>query len=217
MARNGQHPLTVASAGFALFLACQLALHARNLHDWPRHISSFVYESWGSLWTLGLVAVTVALAALAYAASTLLPRTPEARWAVASLVVAAASTFLMAAFPTDVTDYPSTPSGYVHDFAAVAAVTFQCATMFFTVLAGRADPLWRLAAGESPAWPWVASALGVAWSLGDLTPFWRLAALVQRLLCAVMAVWLLALAWRVRVEVLAPALPLPVQGPQRAR
>lgn len=217
MARKGLHPLTAASAGFAVFLACQLALHARNLHAWPRHISSFVYGSWGALWTVGLLAVGGALAALAYAVAVLLPRTPESRWVVASLGVAASCVLVMTVFPTDVTDYPSTPSGYVHDFAAVTAVTFQCAAMFFAVVASRADPLWRLAAGESHAWPWVASALGVAWSLGDLTPWWPLAAFVQRVLGAVMVAWLLALAWRVRVEVAAPLSPVPVQGPQRAR
>jgi hypothetical protein len=217
MARKGQHPLTAASAGFALFLACQVALHARNLHDWPRHISSFVYESWGPLWTVGAVALGAGLACLAYAVHQLLPRTPEAQWAAASLTVAAVSVLLMAAFPTDVTDYPSTPSGYVHDFAAVTAVTFQCAAMFFTALAGRAEPLWRQANGDAPRWPWVASALGLVWGLGDLTPWWPAAALVQRVLAIVMVVWLLAFAWRIRVEVLTPAAPLPVQGPQRAR
>jgi hypothetical protein len=217
MARKGLHPLTAASAGFAVFLACQLALHARNLHGWPRHISSFVYASWGPLWTVGLLAAAVALASLAYAVALLLPRTPAAPWVVASLVVAACSVLIMAAFPTDVTDYPSTPAGYVHDFAAVVAVTFQCATMFFTLPARQEDPLWRLVAGDGTAWPWVAAALGVAWCLGDLTPWWSVAALVQRVLEAVMVVWLMALAWRVRVEAAAPASPVPLQGPQRAR
>lgn len=217
MARKGLHPLTAASAGFAVFLACLAALHVRNLDAWPRHISSFVYQSWGPLWTLGIVALGIALTALAYAAAQLLPKSQEAQWAVASFVVAATAVFLMALFPTDVTDYPSTPSGYVHNFAAITGVTFQCAAMFLTLLAGRAEPLWRQAAGGMRGWPWLASALGLAWGLGDLTPWWPFAALVQRLLAAVMVAWLLALAWRIRVEVLAPEMPVPRQVPQRAR
>jgi hypothetical protein len=218
MARNALHPLTVASAGFATFLACQAALHVRNLDAWPRHISSFVYESWGTLWTVGIVALGVALAALAYAAAELLPRPQEAQWAVSSLCVASCAVLLMAVFPTDVTDYPSTPSGYVHDFAAVTAVTFQCAAMFFTLLAARVEPLWRQAAGEATGWPWLASALGLAWGLGDLTPWWPFAAFVQRILATVMVAWLLALAWRLRVEVAAaPQAPIPLSAPQRVR
>src|SRR5438445_151040 len=83
---------------------------------------------------------------------------------------------------------------------------------FIVLVAGRQDPLWRQASGASGAWPWIASALGVAWCLGDLTPLWRVAALVQRVLGVVMVAWLLALAWRVRVEVLIPSAPtVPVQ------
>jgi hypothetical protein len=217
MARKAPQALTAASAGFAVFLACQVLLHARNLDAWPRHISSFVYEPWGGLWTLGLAALGLGMAGLAYALAGLLPRLPEARWVVASLLVSAVAVLVMAVFPTDVTDYPSTPVGYIHDFAAVVAVTSQCATMFFALLASRQDPLWLQATGENPAWPWVASALGVAWCLGDLTPWWRAAALVQRLVGVVMVGWLLALAWRVRVEAYAPEAPAPVAGPQRAR
>ncbi|HEX2065179.1 MAG TPA: DUF998 domain-containing protein, partial [Candidatus Thermoplasmatota archaeon] len=123
MARKGLHPLTAASAGFALFLACQVALHVRNLDAWPRHISSFAHLSWGGLWTLGIVALGLGVAALAHAAALLLPRSQEARWAVASFAVVAAAVLLLAVFPTDVTPLPSTLGGYVHDIAAVTAVT----------------------------------------------------------------------------------------------
>ena len=217
MAWKGLHLLDVASAGFAAFLATQVLLHVRNLHEWPRHISSFVYLGWGWLWTLGILAQALGMAALALGLQRLLPRVVEARWAVASLGTAAVAVLVMAAFPTDVTDYPSTPIGYIHDFAAVVAVTVQCAAMFYAVLAARADPLWRLAVGPASAWPWIAAALGVAWCLGDITPWWPAAALVQRLLGIAMVGWMLALSWRVRVEVLAPTVQVPVQGIQRAR
>lgn len=217
MARKGLHPLTAASAGFALFLACQLALHVRNLDAWPRHISSFVHQSWGGLWTVGAVGLGLGVAALASAAASLLPRSQEARWAVASFGVVAAAVLLLAAFPTDATPLPSTPAGYVHDIAAVTAVTFQCAAMFFTLLAARAEPLWRQAVGTATGWPWLASALGVAWGAGDLTPWWPVAAFVQRILAVVLVGWLLVLAWRLRVEAMAPQAAVPLPGPQRVR
>jgi hypothetical protein len=215
---KGVQWLIAGAAGLAVFLAAQLILHLANLHAWPRHMSSFVYLHWGWLWTVGLVALGTGLFAFSNGLAILLDACPEARWATRSLAISGGAALLMAWFPTDVTDYPSTPSGYIHDLAAVIALDFQCATMFFAVQAGRRDLSWRPARAASAVWPWVASALAIAWGLGDMSSWWRLAALLQRVLAGVMVGWLLVLAWRVRVEALAPAsLAAPVQGPQRAR
>ena len=193
---------TLALGGLGLFLAILGLLHLLNMDAMPRHVSGFAKLEEGWLWPVALLGLALGLGGLA-GGLRLLPQHPDGRLGRRLLLAAAALVVLMVVFPTDDNQLVAGPmarttAGWLHNLAAVAATTLQGAAMLVLVDAGRSDPAWGRVTGTSFALPAVAVVLGFAWGLGDLSPYWVAAAIVQRLLAVVMVGWLVLLAWRLR-------------------
>jgi hypothetical protein len=193
---------SLALAGLGLFLALLALLHLLNLEAMPRHVSGFVKLHEGWLWPVALFGLAAGLFGVA-GGLLALPRNRDGRLGGRLLLAASVLVVLMVVFPTDDDQLTAGPmartlSGWVHNLSAVAATTLQGAAMLVLVDTGRSNPAWGRITGTSFLVPALAVALGFAWGLGDLSPFWVAAAVVQRLLALVMVGWLALLAWRLR-------------------
>ncbi|MHB8633832.1 MAG: DUF998 domain-containing protein [Thermoplasmatota archaeon] len=153
------------------------------------------------MWDAGLASLACGLVLMGRGLRRLLPFHRDARWACRLLTAAGGAVALMVLFPTDEGALPSSATGWIHDVAAIAAVAAQGAAMLLMVDAGRGargSPAWAAVAGRSWGWPACAVTLAFLWGFGDLTKWWPLSSVVQRLLAATMAGWLIAVAVRAR-------------------
>jgi hypothetical protein len=185
-----------------LFLAAQAVLHFAFWGDNPRHISSYVY--WGpwaeALWNVGVFGLSGGLLALAVAVRLRLPASQNGNLAVVYLAGAAITVAALAVFPTDKTHLPSTPSGYLHDAAALTSVVCLCAAMLLLVECGRVDSRWQAIAGSSTTIPIVATVFSFGWAIMDVTPFEQTSEFLQRVLAAYLIGWFVLVAWRLRAQ-----------------
>ncbi len=77
--------------------------------------------------------------------------------------------------------------------------------MFILVDVGRRIPPWAAVAGRTFFWPGAALTFGNIWGLGDLTSWWPLSAIMQRVMAVLMVGWLIVLAVRATGFESAPA------------
>jgi len=202
--------LRAAVGGFTVFLLALAALHVLNWDRLPQHMSAFVFARDGWLWDVGVLALTLALAAVA----SVLPEVSKDRDVrlCANLLWAASATILiLEVFPTDPGLWPTTAAGYLHVLAAIASITLQATVMLVLVDAGRRDPRLAAIAGRTFAWPAVAMAIGFLWGFSDGFG-WPISTLVQRVLSVLMVGWLALLA--IRLDASLAASPDAVSTPE---
>jgi hypothetical protein len=194
--------LRAALAGFAAFFAAMAALHVLNQGHWPRHMSSFVFERAGWLWTAAILSITLALGSLASVLRELAPADRDLRIGTGLLRAAGATFLVLAVFPTDPEPWPFTFPGYLHVLAAIASITLQAAAMLVLVDAGRRNPHLGPVTGTSFAWPATAMAVGFLWGFSDGLD-WPVSPAVQRLMAVLMVGWLALVTLRLRAFVAA--------------
>lgn len=197
---RGDRAVHLALAGLLVFLAAQTALHFMFWGDNPRHISSYVYRGpiAATLWNVGVFGLSAGFAALAVAVRLRLPQSQNGRLAVVYLFGSAVTVAALAVFPTDVTHLPTTPSGYLHDAAALTTVVNLCAAMLLLVECGRVDSRWQAVAGSSTTIPIVATVFSFGWAIMDVTPFEQTSEFLQRVLAAYLIGWFVMVTWRLR-------------------
>ncbi|HUR62510.1 MAG TPA: DUF998 domain-containing protein [Candidatus Thermoplasmatota archaeon] len=198
--------LRAALAGFLAFGAAMAALHFLNWGAQPRHMSNFVFQSGGWLWSLAILSITLGLASLASVLRELSPRDKDVRLGTALLWGAGATFLLLALFPTDPTDWPTTFGGYLHVLAAIASITLESSAMLVLVDAGRRDPRLGAVTGRSYAWPATIMGVGYLWGFSDGLE-WAINPLVQRLMAVLMVGWLLLVTVRLQASLASQAAP----------
>lgn len=182
-----------------MFGTCAVLLHIAYWGHNPRYLSLYVFRHYGFLWTLALMGLGIGSLALAMGLDDLLPRRRSARIGLMATASSAVFVLLMVVFPTDrifVSDYPTTPGGWIHDSAAVCAVLVQALAMTFLVAAGRRDPAWKRIAGSSYAWPTTYVLVTAVWMFSDAALHVSAAAPLQRVVAGIGWVWMLLLAAR---------------------
>ena len=188
--------------GVAFFGVVMVLLHMLNwgemaLHG--RHVSNFAHMPGWWLWQAGLVGLGGGTLLIGMGLRRSLPVSGPPRWGFRALELAGLCVVGMMMFKTDRIDTPgynTTFSGYVHDSFAVMSTFLICWSMLLFVAAARVDPAWRGVPGRGWTWPVATVSLALVWMLGDVTPYWRIGAVVQRGVVLVMAAWLITTGWR---------------------
>lgn len=194
---------TVLHVGM-LALVASLALlgldHLLNAGQMPRHVSNFVELPYRWLWDVSLLAYAVGLFCTAFGLRAALPRHRDAVAATHAMAMAGGVALLLYLFPTDPTPLPQTFSGWTHDLSAVSIVVLQGSAVLLGVDAarGNAGAGWAQAFGTSWRWPTTTVALGFAWGIGDLTPYWPASAVLQRLVIASFGLYFARAAWNAK-------------------
>jgi hypothetical protein len=205
-------------AGVAFFAAAMVALHLLHWHDPPRHVSNYTHLRGGWLWDLGLAGLGFGTYLLVAGLRRSVPLAAPANWAWRGLEVAGIMILGMIVFPTDRNlnpDHPTTVSGFVHDSFAVLSTFFICWSMLLLVASARLNPGLALF-GRTWWWPIGTIGASLAWMGGDVTEYWPLAAVVQRLVVILIVAWLMTVAWRARLAH-ATGMPQPVPPPRPTR
>jgi hypothetical protein len=203
--------LRAAMGGFLAFFVAMAALHVLNWGAVPRHMSNYFFQRGGWLWTAAILAITMGLGCLASVLRDLAPQDRDVRLGT-SLLLAAGGTFLiLAVFPTDPTDWPTTFGGYMHVFAAIASITLQAAAMLVLVDAARRVPHLGVVLGRSFAWPATTMAVGYLWGFSDGLD-WAISPLVQRAMSILMVGWLLLVTVRAQAFLAAEGFPAPTDA-----
>lgn len=201
--------LRAALGGFLTFFVAMVALHLLNWGALPRHMSNYFFLRGGWLWTVSILAITVGLGCLATLLRELAPRDRDVRLGTALLWGAGVTFLVLAVFPTDPTDWPTTFGGYMHVFAAIASITLQAAAMLVLVDAGRRDPTLGAVTGRSFVWPGTTMAVGYLWGFSDGLD-WSFSPLVQRAMSILIVTWLVVVT--VRLQAILAGQPVSVAG-----
>ncbi len=195
------------------FVVALVALHFVNL-AWPpassepgahafgqpRHISAYALGHGDWIWYGGVFCLGIGMVAFALGLMRLLPQAKNSRAACWLLAEAGAFILILDIFPTDATPMPTTMFGALHDIAAIASLTLQCAAMVLLSESGSRNPAWQQVVGSSPAWAAVATVLSIGWGFLDILPApgWEFGAVAQRAVAVFLVYWMLMVGWRVR-------------------
>lgn len=207
--------IRLSVAAIALFLACQVVLHILNWGDWPRYMSAYALLKGAWIWSMGLLALSVGLVALGTALPVERPISRDARLACRLLVAAGLGGLVLVFFPTDGTAIPFTWPGRLHNLATAVVLLLQGCAMFILVDAGRRVPAWAAVAGRTFWWPGLAMAVGYVWGYCDLNNLWQIAGIVQRILTAIMASWLIVVGVRASADASSASAASPAATSQR--
>jgi hypothetical protein len=217
--------MRLGAASVGVFCAAVVLLHVAYWNNLPRHLSSFVHmPPVGWLWTVGLLGLGFGTLSVAAGLWPSLAGGYGTRAALSFLAVGGVFVLLMAAFPTDRNlqpDHPTTPIGIIHDSAAVAATSFQCAAMYAFAYAGRRYPVWQQLTGSSTSVAHLTMALAFTWMGFDAASLaWMnsIGSLAQRVLVLLMAAWTIRLGWRaLGLGATALGTPTPAPPPRPTR
>lgn len=166
----------------------------------PRHISAYALGNGAPVWYIGVFCLGLGMIAFAVGLLRLLPRAKNSRAACLLLAEAGAFILLLDIFPTDHTPLPTTIFGALHDIAAIASLSLQCAAMVLLSESGNRNPAWQQVVGSSPVWSAVATVLCIGWGFLDILPApgYEFGAVAQRAVAVFLVYWMLMVGWRVR-------------------
>jgi hypothetical protein len=180
------------AASIVLFVATvAVATISQGTHAAARPISELALGTAGGLVTFSLGVVGLGLMALAWALHDAVEVGKGQRRATRLMLAAGFQVLCLALFPTDTTVVPSTPSGWIHFFAASLAFVLLSVTFLLYARLFDRDIRWTRVRRASTAVAWLVVALFLVHLLPVIGPPAAIPfeGILERFLVAALLLW----------------------------